>query len=71
VVRLCANTGRCSVRISVRTPAILNETFCIFLQLLQANVGIVSSLGQNRFLTNPFQFNTHLSSIHSMLHSLL
>jgi hypothetical protein len=56
--------GRCSVRISSMTPAILTDDFRDFPQTLQENVGILPQLGQNRFLPNPLKFIIHLSSSH-------
>jgi hypothetical protein len=44
------------VRISAGTPASLMEVIRVIPQNHQADVGIVSRLGHDRFLQNPFQF---------------
>jgi hypothetical protein len=46
--------GRSSVRIAAGTPAILTIGLRDFSQSLQANAGIITRLGHDRFIPNPF-----------------
>jgi hypothetical protein len=48
------------VRISARTPSSLMEIPRVIPQTHQAYVGIVSRLGHDRFLRNPFRFVNRL-----------
>jgi hypothetical protein len=50
--------GKCSVRISARTPALITEHFHPFPQSLKENTVIVHRLRHNHFLQDPFQFIT-------------
>jgi hypothetical protein len=59
--------GRCSVRISTGTLAIVIEVICDFPQYLQANSGVVPWLGHRHFLPNHFQLIIHLSFYHPTL----
>jgi hypothetical protein len=56
-------SGRCSVRFSARTSDNLAKVFRGFPQSFQANAGMVSWQGDDRFLPNSFQFltPTHLA----------
>jgi hypothetical protein len=62
--------GRCSIRISAGTPAILTASFRGFPQFLHTNTGIISRLGHDRFPQNPFQFIIHQTSDNSTLYSM-
>jgi hypothetical protein len=42
-----------------RTPHILTDVYCGFLQSLHADFGIVPQLGQVYILPNPFEFIIH------------
>jgi hypothetical protein len=58
---------RCSVRISVETPAILTEAFRCFSQLLQTYSRTSPQSGHYRFLVNAFQFAIYLLAYYSAL----
>jgi hypothetical protein len=48
--------GRCTAQISAGTPAFLTEVSRGFPQSLQANIGMETRSGQDRSLSNIFQF---------------
>jgi hypothetical protein len=62
---------RCSLRISIRTPAILTAVLRGFPPPLQTNSGIIYQLGRGRFLRNTFQLFIHYSSYHPTMYSLV
>jgi hypothetical protein len=68
--RCTLDLGRCSVQISVGSPAILTKIFCGFLQSFQEDSGIVPQIGRGHLFPNPFQFIAHLFSYNSMLCNL-
>jgi hypothetical protein len=57
-------------RVSAVSPNILNAVFVVFLNYSRQISGIMSHLGRDRFLPNPFQFIIHPSSDHPTLHIL-